>query len=74
MVPNFGRLRGGGPKVKSRPKLKIHDPERDDPNRKQDEEADRILDKVNREGMESLTSKERRILEEYSRRMRKKHR
>ncbi len=75
---NIGRLlpgSGGGgfsaPRLKRRPKLKIHDP--DGQYEKQDEEADRILAKVNREGMDSLTSKERRILEEYSRRMRKKH-
>lgn len=75
---NIGRLlpgSGGGgfstPRFKRRPKLKIHDP--DGRYEKQDEEADRILAKVNREGMDNLTSKERRILEEYSRRMRKKH-
>ena len=73
MMPSFGGLRGGVPKVRRRPKLKIHDPEHDDRHRKQDDEADRVLDKVNREGMDSLSSKERRILEEYSRRMRKKH-
>ena len=74
MLPNLGWLRGGVPKVKRRPKLKLHDPERDDRYRKQDAEADRVLDKVSREGMDSLSSKERRTLEEYSRRMRRKHR
>ena len=42
--------------------------------RAEDAEADRILDKVAREGMDSLSRKERRILENYSRRMRQKHR
>lgn len=73
LTPNLGRLGSGVPRVKRRPKLKIHDPDRDDGSSKKDDEADRILEKVNREGMDSLSSKERRILEDYSRRMRKKH-
>jgi membrane associated rhomboid family serine protease len=57
---------------KRRPKLKLHDPE--SMYRNLDSEADQVLDKVNRSGIESLNAKERRILEEYSRRMRQKHR
>ena len=55
-----------------RPKLKVHDPE----NRHQvlDKQADVVLDKLHREGQESLSSRERRILEEYSRRMQQKRR
>jgi hypothetical protein len=53
---------------RSKPSLRIHDPL--DKERQQEEEADRILAKVGREGMESLTPQERRILEEYSRRVR----
>lgn len=70
MMPNF---RGGIrlPK-RSRPELKIHDP--DAAYDKLDREADRLLEKVNKEGIESLTAKERRVLEDYSRRMRQKHR
>lgn len=37
-----------------------------------DEEADRILEKLHREGQNSLTRKERKILEDYSRRMRQR--
>lgn len=37
-----------------------------------DAEADRILEKLHREGQDSLTRKERRILEDYSRRMRQR--
>ena len=74
ITPNLGRLRDGAPRIKRGPKLKVHDPDRDDRYKKQDEEAGRILDKVNRQGMDSLTSKEKRILEDYSRRMRRKHR
>jgi len=55
-----------------RPELKIHDPE--EKYRRLDEEADRVLAKLGREGEKSLTSKERRILEDYSRRMQQKHR
>jgi hypothetical protein len=57
---------------KSRPKLKIHDPE--SRYRELDRQADEILQKVNKGGIETLSSKERRILEDYSRRMRQKHR
>ena len=53
------------------PKLRVHDP--DSRHRDQDRRADHILDKLHREGAESLTAEERRILEEYSRRMRQKH-
>ncbi len=58
--------------LRSRPKLKIHDPELD--YGRLDEEADRVLDKLHRDGEQSLTEKERGILENYSRRMRQKRR
>ena len=57
--------------VKSRPKLRIHDP--DQQGQSQDAEADRVLDKMHRLGADQLTESERRVLEEYSRRMRQKH-
>ncbi len=49
-----------------RPKLRVHDPDRDarDLNR----QVDAILEKISREGESSLTKKERRTLEEASRR------
>jgi membrane associated rhomboid family serine protease len=77
---NFGRLPGvsqlgrllAAPQKWMRPKppLKVHDPEQyyED----LDDEADRLLQKVSREGMESLTPKERQLLEDYSRRTRQK--
>jgi membrane associated rhomboid family serine protease len=77
---NFGRLPGGDelrrllgrPQrwFKPRPPLKVHDPEQyyED----LDAEADRLLEKVSREGESSLTPQERRALEDYSRRMRQK--
>jgi len=71
MLPGSGGTRFSLSRLKPRPKLKIHDP--DERYEKQDEEADRLLEKVGREGMDSLTSKERRALEDYSRRMRQKH-
>lgn len=61
----------GGVRIKRRPKLKIHAPE--EGSEELDREADRVLDKLHQEGEEALTSKERRILEAYSRRMRQKH-
>jgi len=72
LLPSFGGVRGAASRLKPRPRLKIHDP--DEYDRKKDEEGDRVLEKVNREGMDSLTSKEKRILEDYSRRMREKRR
>ncbi len=56
-------------KLKS-PKLRVHNP---DDFQDLDREADRLLEKVHREGEESLTKKEKKILADYSRRMRQKH-
>jgi hypothetical protein len=53
-----------------RPKLKIHAPEPTYDNL--DAEADRVLEKLHQEGEASLTPRERRVLEDYSRRMRQK--
>jgi membrane associated rhomboid family serine protease len=53
-----------------KPKLKIHDPEPTYENL--DAEADRVLAKINEHGEASLTPAERRVLEDYSRRMRQK--
>lgn len=61
--------------LRPKPRLKIHDPdEAEEAYREMDADADRILKKVHDEGEDSLTSKERRILDAYSRRMRQKHR
>jgi hypothetical protein len=72
---NFGRLlpgRGAMQGFKRKPKLRVHDPDADYQAR--DTEGDALLEKVNREGLDSLTPREKKILEEYSRRMRQKHR
>jgi len=55
-----------------RPKLKVHNPESQ--YTALDGQADVVLDKLHREGQESLTPRERKILEDYSRRMKQKHR
>jgi membrane associated rhomboid family serine protease len=60
------------PMPRRRPSLKIHDPDRS--SQDMEREADRVLAKLHREGEESLTAKERRVLERYSRQMRQKHR
>jgi membrane associated rhomboid family serine protease len=60
------------PRFGSRARLRLHAPDADDD--ALDSEADRILDKVHRQGEQSLTGRERRILERYSRRMRDKRR
>jgi membrane associated rhomboid family serine protease len=77
---NFSRLPGlddlkrllGNPQrwVRPRPSLKVHDPEHyyED----LDAQAEQLLEKVNIEGLSALTDKERRVLEDYSRRMRQK--
>jgi membrane associated rhomboid family serine protease len=72
---NLGRFMPGSGAMKAlkrKPKLRVHDPDSDHQGR--DSEADALLEKVNREGMNSLTAREQKILEEYSRRMRQKHR
>ena len=58
----------------SGPALRVHDPDPDpEPDYENlDSEGDRILAKLHREGEGSLSPKERRILEDYSRRMRQK--
>ncbi len=51
--------------------LKIYKPaEENSLSNRTQKEADRILEKIHKEGQESLTSKERRFLEEYSRSVR----
>lgn len=71
-IPHPNWLRRPTFRLRRRPPLKIHDPGESIGPR--DEEADRILAKVGREGLDGLTADERRILEDYSRRMRAKYR
>ena len=75
---NLGRLVEGRFSLdwlKRRPKFRVHDPDRFDNRNKQDRDADdtsaeedRILEKIHRQGIESLTRQERRTLEAASRR------
>ncbi|MGD0898886.1 MAG: rhomboid family intramembrane serine protease [Thermoguttaceae bacterium] len=65
---NFGRLLGGGlrwPRFLGRPRLRVH--KHEDPSTVPEEEVDRILEKIHREGESHLTRKERRVLEDASR-------
>lgn len=81
---NLGRLAAwrGGERwpLRRSPRLRVHEPSDDSgydlesQYRALDEEADRILAKLHSLGDASLTEQERRILEDYSRRMRQKHR
>lgn len=57
-------------RLKPRPKLRVHDPETK--RRDLNEEVDRILEKIHREGEGSLTKKERRTLEAASREYQKR--
>jgi len=63
---------------KRKPSLKIHNPGDDGDNEKSyhelDNKADELLEKISRDGEDSLTAAERKILEDYARRMRQKHR
>lgn len=60
---------------RKRSRLKVHDPAEGNrverPN-KDDAESDRILDKIYREGEDSLSAKERKFMEQYSRRVRQR--
>jgi membrane associated rhomboid family serine protease len=60
------------PKFQRKPPLKIHHPEQREA--QLTEQADAVLEKIGRYGQDSLTPQERRVLEEYSRRMQQKHR
>ena len=70
---NFNRLGSlpGKKLLQRKPRLKVHRPDTAD---KTEQEADKILEKIREHGEESLSKKERRIMEDYSRRMREKHR
>lgn len=79
---NLGRLFDGRLSfhwLKRRPKLRVHNPDRVDDRASLDDddlsaEEDRILEKIHREGLDSLTRKERSILEAASRRYQKHRR
>jgi hypothetical protein len=73
-LPRFGLgdWRGWLKRLKPRPDLKVHDPETY--YHDLDSEADALLAKIHKYGEESLTHEERKKLEDYSRRMRQKHR
>ena len=69
LLPSSGKFRW---KLPGRgPKLRIHDPDDD---QQLAAEADRILAKMHSEGEQSLSSRERRTLERYSRQVRDKRR
>lgn len=55
----------------TKPRLKVHHPDAKDEDLQQ--QADIVLDKIAREGESSLTAKERRILNKYSKSLRKKN-
>ena len=75
-VPSMGWMssmpRGAKRLLRSKPDLRIHHPEDHESYREQDEQADRILAKLHEHGDSALTSQEKQILEDYSRRMRQK--
>ncbi len=66
---NLGQLLPGGGfrGWRPRPRLRVHDP-RPDGSERFDDRVDAILDKVSREGIDSLSPNERKMLEDASRR------
>jgi hypothetical protein len=56
---------------KPRPKLRVHEPDRDE---SLSDQVDRILEKISREGEASLTAQERRTLEDASKRYQQRKR
>ena len=58
--------------LKPRPKLRVHEP--DEKEDKVSQQVDEILRKIQTHGQDSLTKKERQILEDASRRYQQKHR
>ncbi len=58
----------GLPRPRRGPKLRIHDPDKQLV--KEEAEADRILDKIHRDGEASLSRRERKFMEKYSRKKR----
>lgn len=58
----------GLPKVRRGPKLRLHDPDKQ--LQKEEAESDRILDKIHREGEASLSRRERKFMEKFSRKKR----
>ncbi|HVU88070.1 MAG TPA: rhomboid family intramembrane serine protease [Pirellulales bacterium] len=66
---NLGQLlpSGGFRGWRPRPRLRVHDP-RPEGSERLDDRVDAILDKVSREGIDSLSASERQMLEDASRR------
>ena len=73
---NLGWIGQGWTRMRSgltrKPKLRVRAAEDDSPATRDEVEADRLLDKIYREGQSSLTPKEQQFLERYSRRVREK--
>ncbi|PHS08372.1 MAG: rhomboid family intramembrane serine protease [Blastopirellula sp.] len=76
---NFSRIMPNGISIpkqwfKRGPKLKVHSPDVSNRYAKDDQRGDELLAKVDAHGIDSLTTKERKQLDAYSRRMKQKHR
>lgn len=72
---NFGRITAplmAWVKGRGRPPLKVFKPDDDRNGPVADDEVDRILTKIHREGEQSLTPKERRVMEKASREYRRR--
>ena len=69
---NFNRFDFAMPSFASKPKLRVHDPGTSVREEKLKAEADKILEKISEQGEQSLTSKEKKILNKYSKKLRNK--
>jgi hypothetical protein len=73
---NFAFLENGWSRlkdiVKRKPRLRVRTVEDEPPAARDEIEADRLLDKIYREGQGSLTPREQQFLERYSRKVREK--
>ena len=74
---NLGFMENAGENLrgmlKRKPKLRVHRDEEEELAPSRDEvEADRLLEKIHRDGKDSLSAKEQKFLENYSRRVREK--
>ena len=74
LAPAFEKLWSRSP-TRNQPRLRVHEPSIEEPDDSEDDlsrEVDRILEKIQQTGQESLSASERSILERASRRARQK--
>lgn len=72
-LPGQGAIKWLGSRpLRTRPKLRVHEPDEDDEPDDLTQQVDAILDKIRAQGQESLTRSERKLLEKASRQYQQK--